>query len=221
MVPRIFFRQRAFVVLFCVVFASLANTSCYNAFSGTSSTTTDAANYEDAIKDLNNLEYGAAISKFALLSPDYLSRTDVKMNLAGAYAGRCGFSFISYFSSLGTSAGSTPLFKYFMNQWTTSTTSSYYCRLAEDVVKTISHSYVDRDPSQSLFLVLLGMAKIGIFLREYSDSDRDGSGDFSVAVPTDGYCLSSNISDYAISEIGAGLGMVISNLTREIGRAHV
>jgi hypothetical protein len=198
----------------------LTNVSCYNAFYGTSSKTTDAAVYEDAIKALNNLEYDRAIAYFESLGPEYLSKTEVRMNRAGALAGKCGFNFINYFTQLSTPiTGST--FLGLMNQWRTTSTNAnaansdlrQYCVEAENIVKAITPTVTLRDPSQSLFLFLLGLAKMGIYLKETADPTGTGTGQWSVTLPTDGACSSTNISKAAVREIVAGLGMAFLNLT--------
>ncbi len=195
--------------------------SCYNALSGTTSTKTDPALYEDGVKALNGLDFDTAIAKFESLSTDYLANTEVKMNYAGALAGKCGFNFINYFTKLGTApSGSTFLF--FMNQWkTTSTTANamfystkrQYCVQSEAVVKSIHSSTIGRDSSQSLFLFLLGLAKIGIYLKETADPTGTGTGQWSVATSTDGACNETNLPKTAVKEIAAGLGMAFLNLT--------
>lgn len=207
--------------LFFVFAIGVTSSSCYNALSGTTSTNTDAALYEDGVKALNSLSYDTAIAKFESLSSSYLAQTSVKMNYAGALAGKCGFNFINYFTKLGTAAsGST--FLYFMNQWqTTSTTANamyystkrQYCVQAETVVKSINSSSVGRDTSQSLFLFLLGLAKIGIYLKETADPNGTGTGQWSVATATDGACSETNLPKTAVKEIAAGLGMAFLNLT--------
>ncbi len=196
--------------------------SCYNALSGTSNTKTDPALYEDGMKALNSLDYDTAIAKFEAIGVDYASQTEVKMNYAGALAGKCGFNFINYFNKLGVSpSGSTFLF--FMNQWKTTSTSAnamyystkrQYCVQSETVVKSIHPSVSGRDSSQSLFLFLLGLAKIGIYLKETADPNGTGTGQWPIVTPnTDGACLEANLPATAVKEIIAGLGMAFLNLT--------
>lgn len=208
-----------FRILFIIVFC-LTNMSCYNALSGTSSTTTDAALYEDGIKALNNLDYDTAIAKFESLGTAYLAQTEVKMNYAGALAGKCGFNFINYFIKLATPpTGSTFLF--FMNQWQTVSTVAnvmfystkrQYCVEAEAVVKAIHPAPTGRDASQSLFLFLMGLAKIGIYLKESADPTGTGTGQWGIVAPTDGACLEANLPKTAVKEIAAGLGQAVLNL---------
>ena len=209
-----------FRIFLCGVIC-LTSASCYNALSGTTSTTTDPALYEDGIKALNNLDFDTAIAKFESIGVDYASQTEVKMNYAGALAGKCGFNFINYFTKLGTApSGSTFLF--FMNQWKTTTTSAnamfystkrQYCVQAETVVKSIHPSVSGRDASQSLFLFLLGLAKIGIYLKETADPTGTGTGQWTVGSLTDGACSETNLPKTAVKEIAAGLGMAFLNLT--------
>jgi hypothetical protein len=212
--------QRRWLLIIVIVLVSIVNASCYNALSGTSSKTTDAAIYEDGIKALNNLEYDQAIVYFESLGAEYLSRTEVRINYAGALAGKCGFNFINYFTQLGTPiTGST--FLGLMNQWTSVSTNAnaanssnrQYCVQAENVVKAITPTVTIRDASQSLFLFLLGLAKIGIYLKETADPTGTGSGQWSVALPTDGACSETNLPKAAVKEIVAGLGMAFLNLT--------
>lgn len=203
---------------FLLIFYLLMTVSCSNIFLPVADTTTDAALYEDGLKALNNQDYSTAIEKLtALKTPEYTESAVVKMNLAGAYAGRCGFNFINYIGQMSSpDTGGSSVFQFLMNQWTTASTARADCKSAEEVVKSITPTYVGRSADQSLFLTLLGLAKMGIYLRELVDTDQDGTADnppFDVTVPTDGFCLTNNISDENIAEIGTGLALFIANLT--------
>ena len=207
-----------------LVLLALVLSSCSNIYEGAANKSTDQALYEDAVKAQNAADYDTAIAKILELQANYASyQTDATtiMLLASAYAGKCGFNFANYFTTITTtSAGTTPLLQWFMNQWTTATTSRTYCRLAENTVKLIKPTYVGRDANQSFFMVLLGMAKMGIYLRELVDTNRDGTADSpAFDIPgTGAFCTAANISDANIADIGTGLSLVVANLTN-IGTA--
>jgi hypothetical protein len=197
----------------------LGLSACANIFEAASNKTTEEALLEDATKAQNSSNFDTAISKIQELQasyPKYLTDPTTLMLLASAYAGKCGFNFGSYLDVVTTtSPGATPALQWLMNQWTTKTTDRTYCRLAEDTVKAITPTYVGRDTNQSFFMVLLGLAKTGIFLRELADTDRNGTAD---APPfdlpgTNAFCAAGNISAAQITDIGTGLALVVSNLT--------
>jgi hypothetical protein len=208
--------------LFFIIFSNL---SCSNIFLPAADKTTDAAIYEDGLKALNNQDYDTAIAKLTSLKTDeYTQSPTVKMNLAGAYAGKCGFNFINYIGQMANpNTGGNSIFKFLMNQWTTVTTDRDSCKSAGDVVKSITPTYVGRSADQSLFMALLGLAKMGIYLRELADTDLDGEADvvFDVTNPVppanNAFCLVGNGSDGLltnedIANIGTGLAMFLANL---------
>lgn len=187
-----------------------------NLFQLTAKKDTSEAIYQDARTALNNLDYDTAISKIAELqtkdSSFYLRCEKVdgikicpREDLAGAYASKCGLNFVSFVSSLTSSSGSPFLF--FMQKFKSIAVSPANCYEAQKVIETFSGSASGRTSEQNLFMAILGMAKMGTYLREVADVDQDGSTD-----ATFDSCDSGKISDDSLRHVISGMGLVLDNL---------
>lgn len=197
--------------------AGAALSSCGgNLFQLTAKKDTSEAIYQDARTALNNLDYDTAISKIAELqtkdSSFYLRCEKVdgikvcpREDLAGAYASKCGLNFVNFVSSLTSSSGSPFLF--FMQKFKSIAVSPANCYEAQKVIETFSGSASGRTSEQNLFMAILGMAKMGTYLREVADIDQDGSTD-----GTFDSCDSGKISDDSLRHVISGMGLVIDNL---------
>lgn len=204
------------VSLFAVTAFLLSCGATTNVLDSVGKKDSDEALLEDAYKANNSGDYTTAIAKVLAMGAAKQAEAESKRLLASAYAGQCGFSFGSFFTTLTQgSAGSLPFLQYMMNQWTTKTTVRASCRLAEDAMKSITPTFLGRAADDSLFMVFLGLAKIGIYARELADvSPIDGVADNPPfdGLPTGSFCLAANISDNNVAEIGAALSIVFSNL---------
>ncbi len=195
--------------------ASLAMTGCSNIFEDASNKNSDEALLEDARKSINDQDYDTALAKFDAMSADFKTGTDIIEMWAGAYAGKCGLDFISYFGSLGTTTmGTNTIFKFLMSAWSQKVISPSHCTLAQQKLEEISANAAERTNSQNLFMAILGMVKIGVYLREYADKDGtgnlgDGTPDAAVNVCTNN---SSNLPDAALDEVITGMGLLTNNL---------
>lgn len=192
----------------------LLTSSCANIFEAAGNKNTDAARYEEAQKLLNEEDYDGAIEKFDLLSDSFMSKSKVRKAYASALAGKCGLNFINYFDSLGN-AGSGALFKFFMNAFTGKTISPNHCKLAQAQMELISDSRALTD-GEKIFVAILGMAKIGAYIRNKADVDGTGSlGDgtmdatFKVCKHTDD---ANHLTDSEMKEIITGFGMILINI---------
>jgi hypothetical protein len=189
---------------------------CSNVLQSASNKTTDAALYEDAQKAMDSSNWDEALAKFGSLSSSYRQKTEVIEAWAGAYAGKCGLDFISYFTSLtSASLSSTTIFKYLMNAWTQKVINPQYCTLAQSKMEEISTNPANRSIDENVFMAILGMVKIGTYLRYYTDKDGangggDGSLDAAVNVCTNN---ASNLADTNLDEIITGMGLITTNLT--------
>lgn len=187
-----------------------------NLFQLTAKKDTSEAIYQDARSALNSLDYDTAISKIIELQTkdsNYYLRCEkvdgVKIcpreDLAGAYASKCGLNFVNFVSSLTSSSGSPFLF--FMQKFQNIAVSPSNCYEAQKVIETFGDSSTDRTSEQNLFMAILGMAKMGTYLRDVADVDQDGSTD-----ATFDSCDSAKISEEYLRHVVSGMGLVIDNL---------
>jgi hypothetical protein len=190
-----------------LILSFLPLAGCSNIFKGPSSKTSDEAYFEDAQKAMDNMDWDTAIANMNNLSVEFKIRYDVIEAWAGAYAGKCGLDFIGYFTALGSASltGST-LFKFLMNAFTGKVIFPSYCTLAQAKMEEISTNPLNRTAGQNLFMAVLGMVKIGVYLKKNADTNDDGIPD-----PTFNACSSMSVAD--TNEITTGLGLITTNLT--------
>lgn len=195
----------------------LMNIGCGgNFFQLTAKKDTSEALYQDARDSLNDLDYDTAISKIVEISTKdssfYLRCEKVdgikvcpREDLAGAYASKCGLNFVTFVSSLTASSGSPFLF--FMQKFQTVAVSPSNCYEAQKVIETFGATAGARSTEQNLFMAVLGMAKMGTYLRDAADVNQDGNADATYSS-----CSSSSITTDYLRQVMSGMGLVIDNL---------
>jgi len=191
----------------------VANLSCSgNFYKAASQTDSPNALIEDAKNALDDLDYDTAITKMLTLqtndSTAYLNcatvdgvRSCPRELLAGAYAGRCGFTLLPFIASISSSSGA--VFKFLMNSFTSVTVVPADCYSAQQVMETFTVSQLNSD--QKIFLALLGMAKMGVYLRNSADTDKDGVTDAAFDA-----CNTAKISDADVKQVVTGMGLFIT-----------
>ncbi len=177
---------------------------CSNVYQGMANKTSDEALYEDVQILMDKQEWDEAITKLNSLSTNFKVRSDVIEAWAGVYAGKCGLNFIDYFGALGSAnLGGTTIFAYLMGAWSGKTTNASYCTLAQTKMEELGATPALRTPGQNMFMAVLGMVKIGVYLKE--------------SYPTDGVaaavCTSSAANDAIIKEVVTGMGLLTTNIT--------
>lgn len=188
-----------------------------NLFQMTAKKDTSEAIYQDSRNALNNLDYDTAITKILELQTKdaaFYARCEKvdgfkicpREDLAGAYASKCGLNFVTFVSALSDSSGSP--FLYFMKKFQSVTVSPSNCYEAQKVIETFGTTSATRTTEQNLFMAVLGMAKIGTYLRDVADTNQDGTTDATFDA-----CADVSISDDYLRQVMSGMGLVIDNLT--------
>lgn len=195
----------------------IINSGCGgNFFQLTAKKDTSEALYQDARDSLNDLDYDTAISKIVEIktkdSSFYLRCEKVdgikicpREDLAGAYASKCGLNFVTFVSSLTSSSGSPFLF--FMQKFQTVTVSPSNCYEAQKVIESFGATSGARTTEQNLFMAVLGMAKMGTYLRDAADVNQDGNADVTYSS-----CSSTSITTDYLRQVMSGMGLVLDNL---------
>lgn len=197
--------------LLALLFFSVA---CSNVLDGMSDKTTDEALLEDARKAMNSQDWDLAIEKFDELSDAKKAEHATIEKWATAYAGKCGLNFVGYFEDLADAALSgTTFFKFLMNAWTGSTIYPTYCTLAQLKMEEISDSPLRRTSEQNLFMAVLGMVKVGVFLR--TNLDRNGTDNLGDGTAELDSCVNdaANLSNEQLDQVITGYGLIQANLT--------
>lgn len=197
-----------------LVILSLIVSGCSNIYEGISNKNTDEALFEDVQNLMDKHEWDDAITKFSNMSSSYQTRTDVIEAWVGVLAGKCGLDFLSYFQNLSSvSLSGSTIFKYFMNQFTGITVYPDYCRQAQLKMEELSTNPANRTAGQNLFMAILGMVKIGVYLRYYTD--RNGTNNLGDGTAEKDVCTNdaNNLPQAALDEVITGFGLITQNLT--------
>jgi hypothetical protein len=131
--------------------------------------TNDALLY--AAKQLmNEHDFNGAIDKFDLMTPEYLSKAEVRAEHASAYLGICsGLTFIEFIDELATI--STRFMPWMVATFTGGNAAKQTaCIQAETIIKSIATLGVNRTVDENLLMAMVGIAKMGIILSRYSDT---------------------------------------------------
>lgn len=204
--------------VFITLILSLLMTSCSdpNLFKQFSNQTSDEALYKEALKKIDALEYSAAIDIITnQMSSAYQSRVDVRESLMGAYAGKCGLTFVTLVDGLGSTQESK-IFPLALGAFGSIAIDAASCDNAVAVLKSFGTS-TQRTSNQNLFAAFLGLAKMGVNLRKTLDRESNGLGDGVVdagydvcsapAATTDG-----QLTDEEMKKVITGLGLVFDNI---------
>lgn len=189
-------------------------TSCGgNTYESASGQNTAEALYEDALKLTDSGSYDAAFDKLTELEnkyPDFASSDDYKKLKAGTQAGQCGLNFINFVEGLSSATGSSP-FLLLMQAFKGISVNPQKCIDAVDTMNSLSHL----DDDQLLFMAILGMSKVGVFMRDRADRDGtdslgDGSADATFDA-CDSTAASNRLTDDDMKQVITGLGMILQN----------
>lgn len=193
------------ILTFCLVTSS----SCgENAFKELSNKTTDDALLYAAKILVNQGEYTEAISKISSMTDNGRVSKDAQKVLASAYAGRCGFTFITFIDGLSTATGT--LFGIFMTIYQNIAVQPSDCYSAQLALETgYGASSTSRPTDINFLMALMGMSKIGTYLRSKADTDQDGAvdGTFDSCEDADPTML----TDAEMKQIISGFGLIIDN----------
>lgn len=189
---------------------SLLSLSCNpssNILKEISAKTSDEAIYEDALKLVDASDYAAAIDKILSTSASFQTNTAVRQTLAGAYAGKCGLNFLNFVDSLSDASG--PPFNFLMTSFTDVAVSPSDCYTSQTTTEsTFGSTSSARAQDTNFFMAVLGLVKIGTYLRNVADPDQNGLAD------TAGFdsCSDTSITDADVIQVGTGLGLLLDNL---------
>jgi len=216
--------------LFKTLFLSLTIflSACSNVFQSASKQEFDEAYYINAQVAIDAQNWDTAIAEFEKMSASFQQRTEVREAWAGAYAGKCGFNFTTFLSNIDSVSGGSPILKVLMNMFITTTVDPYYCYLAQTKMEEITTVAGDRTTSQALFLVFIGLARIGAYLKAQADQDADTNmdGTLNACTPVGSFGTTTaarstsgkddEFSDEEIKMLITGFGLVFENLTSSV-----
>lgn len=197
------------MLLFFIMMITVS--SCDNLYEEMASKDSEEAILYAARMALSSGDWDEAISQFARLSTSTLAETDVVVDRASAYAGRCGLDFLNL-ADLIDNIGTTPLLKLLMDNFpTTVSTNLADCKLAEDLLKTVADTNGVVSTERGRFLMAFSsLAKIGVILNYRADADDDQNVDAGWD-PCDGNGA-TDLPQNDVSEIGTAIVLFYKNL---------
>lgn len=193
------------IIQYFVSAVLLFTLGCANPLEAGAKKDTDEAKYEDAEKLMDERKWDEALAKLAALSSSYASRPEVIRTWSGVLANKCGLDFISLLENLeGADLSSSTLFVFFMRLFQSTSVDPASCDLAQAKMAEMS-SLSDDD---HMFLAILGISKMGTYLRSLADTNQDGSTD-------GGYdsCSTGSFSNNNMNNFITGMGLVMSNIS--------
>jgi hypothetical protein len=166
------------ILLFVLGTFILTSVSCdSNLLSASAQKDTEAAIIFEADNLMNHHKWTEAITALSSLSATSLAKTDVKVKLASAYAGRCGMDFMRLTSAI-EDFSSTSLLRVLLD-FQKADPDFNDCKQSEDILQTIGDETV-RDEDQNLLMAFSSLSKIGAILANDTtgaDADDDGVAD--------------------------------------------
>jgi hypothetical protein len=198
-------------LLFVSSFVLLTSLSCgdTNLLQYSGSRKTDQALLESGIKYINAGDYDSAIADLTKITSGFRLQEKVVKALTGAYAGKCGFDFITFTGDIGGASANTAM-EILMSAFTTVAVSPSHCYLAQQTLEEAYGTVSASRPSDiNFYLALLGMARVGTQLREVGDSDGDGVVGPGFASACE---AAADISDLQVKYVGSGLGLLFDNI---------
>ncbi|MES2767983.1 MAG: hypothetical protein V4596_02465 [Bdellovibrionota bacterium] len=189
----------------------LLSTSCKNAFEEMSSKDSEAAILYSARQHLSAGRWTEALSEFEKLPAATLAETEVVVDRASAYSGRCGLDFLGL-SDLIENIGTTPLMELLMTNFPATSAANYAdCKLAEDLLKTVADTSGVVSTEDGRFLMAFNaLAKIGVILNFRADADENDAVDAGWD-PCDGNGA-TDLPAAEVSEVGTGIVLFYKNL---------
>lgn len=203
--------------LLMTVLLSVALVSCSdpNLLTQFSNQNSDEALYHNALKKIDALDWQGAIDIIEdQLSPGYQQKINVRESLMGAYAGKCGLSFVTLLDGLSTSTGG--VFKLALGSFGGIAVDTAACDSAVGILQDLGTS-TQRTQNQNLYAAILGLTKMGVNLHKTLDIESSGVGNGSVDVGWDscqepGVSTPGQLTDAEVKKVIAGMGLIFENI---------
>ncbi len=196
------------IILFLLI-VTLVFSCNGNAYTELSNKTTEEALLENAIKSINLGNYDAAIAFLDQIISGFRHEAKVTKTAAAAYAGKCGLNFFNMITSITAVTADSPMLL-MMKAFQTVTVTPASCDTAQfEIEIKYGATSASRPSDINLFMAILGLAKMGTYLRSLADIDQTGTVDVAFADA----CAVATITDLNTKKVGTGLGLVLDNIT--------
>lgn len=200
------------VLRICVTYAAVftMTASCGNILEDTANKNSEEAILYAAKRYLAQGDWSNAIAQFSRLTAATLAQTEVLVQRASAYSGRCGLDFLTIADNLNNYSVTSKFFPIVLPFVVTTTSNYADCLTAENLLKTIATAGVVSDPVGKFLMAFNSLAKISSILNFYADTDDDGVVDAGWD-PCGGGGL-ANLPDADLNEIVTGFFLFINNI---------
>lgn len=204
--------------IFVLISALSSNMGCANLFLEMADKTTDDALYFAAKLKADQYDWTGAITDIGNTTADFQARRDVRVFLAGLYAGRCGLDLIDLSNKI-QNAGSTSLFSVLLAAFVGKTqTHLDDCLTAETILKSVGATAGTRTTEENIKMAFVAMAKMGVILNIRADADADGALDAgftpcnSNTATGDADMPATDASNADLTEMITGIALVFTSL---------
>ena len=208
-------------------------TACsQNFIAGFVNPNSDAALYQDALNQMNTLNWKKAISDIQSMSPPAQNTRTVMNTFAQALAGQCGFQMLSFITALSTawSGGGTPssILLTLMQSYHGVTinmavpgaptppvaTTDTYCSWSQQIMDNIQTTYGTWTSDEQSFVLFFSLAKIGMILNTTAGAGNtlNGSGK-QIADVTFNACSTVSLPNFYAKQVTTGLALFLQYYT--------
>jgi hypothetical protein len=174
-----------------------------NIFQAMSSKSSHDALIEE-VRNLTNEQRFSEAKELIEAYPTLVTTRDDKFLFATAYAGSCGLTFAGVFTSLASASGSPMEFS--KNAFTSIDVIPDDCYEAQLWIESIGAAGV-RSTNENIAMFLIGLAKVGTYLRNRADIDKDGTVD-----GTFDSCSNVSLPRADVKQVITGFGLMIENI---------
>lgn len=182
-----------------------------NALVGLGSETSDEYFIEEAKKANNAQDYNLALDILLnKISVSAQASVSVKELLASSYAGKCGFNFVNYVTSLSSASG-TAVFNTMMQPFVGITTKPEYCLASLQTLDSLG-SPGNRTVNQNFFSAVTGLVLMGASIRAYADKDGTNQNGNGLMDSAGMICNSTLVTDDQMNDMIVGYGYFVTNL---------
>ena len=198
-------------ILFLTLFSFFLSSCGPNALSSLGSQTSDEYYMEEAEKANNTQDYDKALDILLnKLSSSAQASVPGKELLASAYAGKCGFNFVNYVTSLSEASG-TAVFNTMMQPFVGVATAPEYCLSSLQTMDTLG-APGSRTANQNFFSAITGLVLMGASIRAYADKDGTGGNGNGSMDSAGMICDDTLVTNDQMNDIIVGYGYFVTNL---------
>lgn len=197
-----------------------------NMYKGMSATGTDAALLVQLNTDMNASLWDAALTDYGNMSANAKAVRSTQFLYAQVLAGKCGFDFLSFFTSLGAANfGASPMLLWLMQAYkgkkinmvvpgstptlATDSPTGSYCAWSQKVMDDIFTANGGWNADEQMFVFVYNLAKMGMILRYWADTNGVGLLGDGTPDATFDSCKTASMADFYATQLVTSFSLVL------------